>query len=78
MEVPKSGSDTAPPELVAMAEAAVREFEVRCFWFWRPDVVARTADRFCLFQYPNATIHKRWFVFNRFDFNFVFTFGQCD
>jgi hypothetical protein len=35
---------TAPPELVAMAEAAVREFEVECFWFWHPDAAIRTVE----------------------------------
>lgn len=34
----------APSELVAKAEAAVREFEVQCFWFWRPDAVVRTVE----------------------------------
>jgi hypothetical protein len=32
----------APPELVAKAEAAVREFEVQCFWFWHPDTTVRS------------------------------------
>ena len=32
----------APPELVAQAEAALREFEVQCFWFWHPVPVIRT------------------------------------
>lgn len=27
----------APPELVAMAEAAVCEFGAKCYWFWHPD-----------------------------------------
>lgn len=34
----------APPELVAKAEAAVREFEVQCFWFWHPDAVVRSVE----------------------------------
>jgi hypothetical protein len=34
----------APPELVAEAEAAVREFEVECFWFWHPDAVVSTME----------------------------------
>ena len=32
----------APAELVAMAEAAVREYGPRCFWFWHPDARVRT------------------------------------
>lgn len=31
-----------PPELVAKAEAAVREYEVQCFWFWHPEARIRT------------------------------------
>jgi hypothetical protein len=27
----------APPELVAKAEALVREYGVHCFWFWHPE-----------------------------------------
>lgn len=34
----------AAPELVAKAEAAVREFEVQCFWFWHPDAVVRSVE----------------------------------
>lgn len=32
----------APPELVVKAEAAVREYEVLCFWFWHPEARIRT------------------------------------
>jgi len=32
----------APPELVAQAEEAVREFRSLCFWFWHPDALVRT------------------------------------
>lgn len=31
----------APPELVAKAEAAVREYGVHCFWFRHPDAKVR-------------------------------------
>ena len=31
----------APPELVAKAEAAVREFGVQCFWFRHPEAKIR-------------------------------------
>ena len=31
----------APPELVAKAEALVREFGVTCFWFWHPEARVR-------------------------------------
>jgi hypothetical protein len=34
----------APPELVARAEAAVREYEVQCFWFWTPAAVVNTVE----------------------------------
>lgn len=34
----------APPELIARAEALVREFGVQCFWFWHPDAVVRTLE----------------------------------
>ncbi len=35
----------APPELIAKAEAAVRDFEVQCFWFWHPEArVTRLGD----------------------------------
>jgi hypothetical protein len=33
---------SAPPELVEKAEAAVRDFEVQCFWFWHPEARIRT------------------------------------
>jgi len=31
----------APPELIAKAEALVREYSVHCFWFWHPDAKVR-------------------------------------
>jgi len=41
---PELSREPAPPELVARAEAAVREFEVQCFWFWHPDAAIRTVE----------------------------------
>ena len=34
----------APPELVARAEALVREYDVKCFWFWHPDAKVKYID----------------------------------
>ena len=34
----------APPELVARAEALVRKYDVKCFWFWHPDARVRSID----------------------------------
>jgi hypothetical protein len=34
----------APPELVAKAEEAVREYEALCFWFWHPEAWIRTME----------------------------------
>lgn len=35
----------APPELIAKAEALVREYDVQCFWFRHPDAkVSRLGD----------------------------------
>lgn len=31
----------APPELIARAEALVREYDVHCFWFWHPEAKVR-------------------------------------
>lgn len=31
----------APPELIARAEALVREYDVHCFWFWHPEARVR-------------------------------------
>jgi len=33
----------APPELLAQAEACVREF-AGCFWFWHPEACLRHLD----------------------------------
>jgi alkanesulfonate monooxygenase SsuD/methylene tetrahydromethanopterin reductase-like flavin-dependent oxidoreductase (luciferase family) len=43
-ETPDLSQQPAPPELIAKAKAAVRECEVRCFWFWHPDAVLRTME----------------------------------
>lgn len=43
-ETPDLSQEPAPPELIAKAEAAVREYEVQCFWFWQPDAVVRTLE----------------------------------
>ena len=43
-ETPELSLEPAPPELIAKAEAAVREFEVQCFWFWRSDAEVRTVE----------------------------------
>jgi len=32
----------APPALIARAEALVREYGARCFWFWHPDAKIQT------------------------------------
>lgn len=34
----------APPELVARAEALVKEYELACFWFWHPEARVRYMD----------------------------------
>jgi len=34
----------SPPELIARAEALVREYGVQCFWFWHPDARVRTRE----------------------------------
>lgn len=34
----------APPELVARAEALVKEYEIACFWFWHPQARVRYLD----------------------------------
>lgn len=34
----------APPELIAKAEALVREYGAQCFWFWHPDAKVRNRD----------------------------------
>ena len=34
----------ASPELIARAEALVREYGAQCFWFWHPDAVVRTRE----------------------------------
>jgi hypothetical protein len=34
----------APPELIARAEALVREYGAQCFWFWHPDAKVRTLE----------------------------------
>ena len=34
----------APPELVARAEALVREYEAQCFWFRHPDARVKFMD----------------------------------
>ena len=31
----------ASPELIAKAEALVREYSVHCFWFWHPEAKVR-------------------------------------
>jgi hypothetical protein len=34
----------APPELVARAEALVKEYGLACFWFWHPEAKVRYVD----------------------------------
>ena len=34
----------APPELVARAEALVRKYDVKCFWFRHPEARVRYID----------------------------------
>ena len=34
----------APPELIARAEALVKEYEIPCFWFWHPEARVRYMD----------------------------------
>lgn len=34
----------APPELVARAEALVKKYGQRCFWFWHPDAAIKYTD----------------------------------
>lgn len=42
----RDGSRPHPraPELIAKAEALVREYGAQCFWFWRPDAAVRTRE----------------------------------
>lgn len=52
----------APPELVARAEALVKEYETACFWFWHPEAKVRYMDDVDLVihhlrEYGN---HKAW------------------
>ena len=34
----------APPELIARAEALVKEYGLACFWFWHPEAQVRFMD----------------------------------
>ena len=34
----------APPELIAKAEALVRQYAAQCFWFWHPDAVVNSVE----------------------------------
>jgi hypothetical protein len=34
----------APPELIARAEALVKKFELKCFWFRHPEARVRYID----------------------------------
>ncbi len=36
-ETPELSQVPAPPELIAKAEALVREYHVHCFWFRHPE-----------------------------------------
>lgn len=52
----------APPELVERAEALVKEYEGRCFWFWHPEARVRYMDDVAMVirnlrEYGN---HKAW------------------
>jgi hypothetical protein len=40
-DTPELSREPAPPELIAKAEALVREYEIQCFWFWHPEAKVR-------------------------------------
>jgi hypothetical protein len=40
-DTPELSREPAPPELIAKAEALVREYEIQCFWFRHPDAKVR-------------------------------------
>jgi hypothetical protein len=40
-ETPELSHEPAPPELIAKAEALVREYQAQCFWFRHPEAKIR-------------------------------------
>jgi hypothetical protein len=52
----------APPELVARAEALVKEYEIACFWFWHPEARVRYLDdvRLVVHHLREYGNHKAW------------------
>ena len=52
----------APPELIARAEALVKEYEIDCFWFWHPEARVRYLDdvRLVVHHLREYGNHKAW------------------